>query len=147
MWSPRGMGTGRCAGVPSRDMESRRRSWYLAGAAVIGGLAALAASVGRRRQGTTVPVETAEESQQRRGSPEDRGQVRSYAIDVERLRQAEAFEPAVEYLTYIQSKRGESSHLLFVRHEDLDAIAALEGEQLETFLERLQHLGVVISRN
>lgn len=71
----------------------------------------------------------------------------SYAIDVERLRQTESFEPAVEYLTYIQSRRGESSHLLFVRHEDLDAIAALEGERLETFLERLQHLGVVISKN
>ncbi len=73
--------------------------------------------------------------------------MRSYAIDIERLRQTETFEPAVEYLTYIQSRRGESSHLLFVRHEDLDVIATLEGERLETFLERLQHLGVVISKN
>ncbi|MDQ3932192.1 MAG: hypothetical protein M3252_05080 [Actinomycetota bacterium] len=131
-------------------MESRRRLWYsaLAGAAVVGGLAALAVSAGRRRRRAAVPATVSEGSEQRRrGTPQDRGQVRSYAIDVERLRQTEAFEPAVEYLTYIQSRRGESSHLLFVRHEDLDAIAALEGERLETFLERLQHLGVVISKN
>lgn len=131
-------------------MELGRRSWYfaLAGAAIVGGLAALGVSAGRRRQATLVPAGLVEANQQqRRGTPQDRGQVRSYAIDVERLRQTEAFEPAVEYLTYIQSRRGESSHLLFVRHEDLDAIAALEGERLETFLERLQHLGVVISKN
>ena len=131
-------------------MEPRRRSWYwaLAGAAVAVGLAALAASAGRRRQPAPGPAAAVDSGgQRRRGSPQDRGQVRSYAIDVERLRQTEAFEPAVEYLTYIQSRRGETSHLLFVRHEDLDAIAALEGERVETFLERLQHLGVVISRN
>ncbi|MDP8928747.1 MAG: hypothetical protein M3O70_09275, partial [Actinomycetota bacterium] len=124
-------------------MEFRRRSWYrsLVGAAVVGGLAAVAVSAGRRRQATTAPTGVEGNQQRRRGTPQDRGQVRSYAVDVERLRQTEAFEPAVEYLTYIQSRRGESSHLLFVRHEDLDAIAALEGERLETFLERLQHLG------
>ncbi|MFN2555750.1 MAG: hypothetical protein ABR592_02575 [Nitriliruptorales bacterium] len=132
-------------------MEGSRRSWYraLVGAAIVGGIAALAASARRRRPAApqpSVPVEGARQ-RRRRGSPEDRGRVRSYAIDVERLRQTEAFEPAVEYLTYIQSRRGQSSHLLFVRHEDLDTIAALEGEQVETFLERLQHLGVVISKN
>lgn len=83
----------------------------------------------------------------RSGSPDDRGTTPRLGIDIEGLREVDELEPTVEYLTYIQNKRGSSEHLLFVRHEDLDAIAALEGQELEEFLQRLDHLGVVISSN
>ena len=69
------------------------------------------------------------------------------ALDVERLKADPEFTPAVEYLTYIQVQRGVQEHLLFVRDQDVEAIAALEGQAVPEFVERLQRLGVIISRN
>lgn len=86
----------------------------------------------------------------RRGRPEDRGRVDTIALDLERLRTsgASGLEPVVEYLTYIQSQRGEDAgHLTFVRYDDLDAMADLDGVDTPAFLERLDQLGVVVSNN
>lgn len=128
-----------------------RRRWVIIGAAVVvtaGIAAAVALLIARRRSPGLAPDGIVDSEQRRRtGSPADRGRVPVMGIDVEQLRELEGFDPAVEYLTYIQTRRGTSEHLLFVRNEDLDAIAALEGDDLQTFLERLQHLGVVVSPN
>ena len=110
---------------------------------------------GRRRRPAFAPAGVVDSipdeprpAQGRRGSPEDRGKAPAVGIDVERLKGAGEFEPAVEYLTYIQMQRGKSGeHLLFVRNEDLDAIAALDGADATEFLQRLQQLGVIISNN
>ena len=128
-----------------------RESWVrIAIGAAVAALATVAAVlvIWRRREddlGAEGVVDAGE--RRREGSPQDRGQGGTVAIDVEQLRHNDGFEPAVEYLTYIQSRRGVDEHLLFVRNEDIDAIAALDGEDPDEFLERLQHLGVVISTN
>ena len=129
-----------------------RESWIRI--AIGAGIAAVATLVAfgviwRRREDTLGPegVVDAEDRRRREGSPADRGKGGTVAIDVDQLRHSDGFEPAVEYLTYIQSRRGVDEHLLFVRNEDIDAIAALDGEDPDEFLERLQHLGVVISTN
>lgn len=83
----------------------------------------------------------------RRGTPRDRGRAPSLGLDVERLREASGFEPVVQYLTYIQEQRGAASHLLFVRYDDLDAMASIDGQPTPAFLERLEQLGVVVSNN
>lgn len=83
----------------------------------------------------------------RRGTPDDRGRMPAYALDVERIRSRDGMEPVVQYLTFIQSQRGDDSSLLFVRYEDIDAMAALEGTETGDFLERLDQLGVVVSNN
>lgn len=146
------MGARGASTVYRRGMESRQR-WVVAVAAIAAGLLsgvlAFGLAVGRRRTSVLAPDGVVDSGEERRqGSPDDRGRVQTYGIDIERLRgAADEFEPAVEYLTYIQSRRGDDSHLLFVRHEDLDAIAALEGADPESFLRRLQRLGVVISNN
>ncbi len=133
-------------------MEPRLRPWVALVVAVLA-LTSVAATVvlrlGRRREEDLSPDGVVDSGgRPRRGSPSDRGTGRRYAVDVDRLRQQREHEPAVEYLTYIQSRRGtDHEHLLFVRHEDLDQIAALEGEDPERFLRRLQRLGVVISVN
>lgn len=93
------------------------------------------------------PVDNVSHEDGRAGSSSDRGRKPAFALDIDQLRSKPDFEPAVEYLTFIQSKRGTDSHLLFVRFEDLDAIAALEGDSVPNFLERLDHLGVVVSNN
>lgn len=87
------------------------------------------------------------ETEERRGSPADRGRGEAIGFDVERLRGQEGLEPLVQYLTYIQSERGEHSHLLFVRQDDLAAMAAVEGQDLDGFLDRLDSLGVLVSQN
>lgn len=92
-----------------------------------------------------IPVRVA--SRERSGTPADRGAAPAYGLDLEKLRESADLEPTVEYLTYVQSQRGDSTHLLFVRHNDLDAMAELEGQTVEGFLERLDQLGVVVSRN
>lgn len=132
---------------------------YLRFAAAVGLTAAavgtVAFLVGRRTaartrslEGLTDPAEVDNVSHDdRRGTAADRGRTPAFALDVDQLRSRPEFEPAVEYLTFIQSKRGTDSHLLFVRFEDLDAIAALEGDSVPDFLERLDHLGVVVSNN
>lgn len=132
-------------------MGGRRELWIrvgmLLGATIMG--LTVAWSVLARRRGVALGPDGVVDSlrTQRTGSIADRGKG-GLAIDVERLRSTEGdFEPAVEYLTYIQSRRGVEEHLLFVRQDDIDAIAALEGQETDAFLERLQHLGVVISNN
>lgn len=82
----------------------------------------------------------------RTGSPSDRGVGRTIAMDLERAR-AHHVEPAVEFLTYVQSRRGEGSHLMFVRMDDLDAMAESVDERVDDFLDRLDQLGVVVSHN
>lgn len=89
---------------------------------------------------------TAEE-ERRRGSPADRGKAARIGLDLEGLRSDDGLEPVVQYLTFIQSKRGDSSRMLFVRYDDLDAMAAIEGQEVGSFLSRLDQMGVVISNN
>jgi hypothetical protein len=67
-------------------------------------------------------------------------------MDLERARAAHV-DPVVEFLTYVQQTRGEQSHLLFVRADDLDAMARAADEPLDQFLARLDQLGVVVSPN
>lgn len=133
-------------GVGMGTESWRRVAIATAVAAVATALAGLV--VWRRREDQLGPEGVVDTDERRReGSPDDRGKTGAVAIDVQELRNNDGFEPAVEYLTYIQSRRGTDEHLLFVRNEDLDAIAALEGEDADAFLQRLQHLGVVISTN
>ncbi len=134
-------------------MHPRLRPWLGLAVAVLA-LTSVAATVmvlvGRKRGESLSPDGVVDSSNRSRpGSATDRGTGRRYAINIGRLRDQRGHEPAVEYLTYIQSRRGgdEREHLLFVRHEDLDQIAALEGEDPQRFLQRLQRLGVVISVN
>ncbi|HEX2027310.1 MAG TPA: hypothetical protein VHF25_04860 [Nitriliruptorales bacterium] len=132
-------------------MAGRREVWIrvgmLLGASVVG--LTITWSVLARRRGVAIGPDGVVDSMrtQRIGSIADRGKG-GLAIDIELLRSTEGdVEPVVEYLTYIQSRRGVEEHLLFIRQEDIDAIAALEGQETDAFLERLQHLGVVISNN
>ena len=132
----------------------RGRILIVAVVAAMLAVAAVAFGRGRRRP-ALAPAGVVESSpaqpapsQGRRGTPADRGRAPVVGIDVERLRGEEEFQPAVEYLTYIQMQRGQTGeHLLFVRNEDLDAIAALEGAEAMEFIQRLQQLGVIVSNN
>jgi len=76
-----------------------------------------------------------------------RGRSRAVGLDMVNLRRLGETEPIVQYLTYIQSRRGDDSSLLFIRYDDIDAMAELDGQPTETFLERLDQLGVVVSNN
>ena len=135
-------------------MNNRDRSIIIAFAAAL--LVVLAIVFGRRvRRPALAPAGVVDSSperpapaQGRSGTPADRGKAPVVGIDVDRLRGVDEFEPAVEYLTYTQMQRGETGeHLLFVRNEDLDAIAALEGADAMDFIQRLQQLGVIVSNN
>lgn len=119
----------------------------VAGAAA--GLVALGFFRGRRSAPPPVGPSGVVESSTvpRRGRPEDRGKTAAYALDIDRLRTRGELEPVVQYLTFIQSQRNDEDHMLFVRYEDIDAMAALEGDPVPTFLERLDQLGVVVSNN
>jgi hypothetical protein len=129
-------------------MDRRRLFvWVTVLTGLLAGLAAAALVVIRRRRGGIAPSGVVEADRERAGSPADRGRQPTYGIDVERLRGSGTFEPAVEYLTYIQSQRGVQESLLFIRRDDLEALAALDGGDAEQFLERLQQLGVVVSNN
>ena len=75
-----------------------------------------------------------------------RGQDAAVQLDLDRAL-AGRVEPVVEFLTFVQEQRGDTSHLLFVRYDDLDALAAAEGQQVAEFLSRLDQLGVVVSTN
>ena len=88
-----------------------------------------------------VPVRTS-----RAGRATERGRGGTVTMDLERAR-VQHVEPVVEFLTYVQQRRGDRSHLLFVRTDDLDAMAEASDEPLESFLSRLDQLGVVISHN
>ena len=96
---------------------------------------------------TDLPLPPVAPPRDRLGHPNDRGHAHTYGLDVERLRDENGFEPVVQYLTYIQSQRDDGSHLLFVRYDDLDAMASIDGQPTPTFLERLDQLGVVVSNN
>lgn len=119
--------------------------------AIVGVLAGVA-TVRRARRQTAPELFAADptrtpSARQRRGRAEDRGQAPSVGLDLARLKDTRGFEPVVQYLTYIQAQRGERSHLLFVRYDDLDAMASIDGEPTPSFLERLEQLGVVVSTN
>ncbi|MFT5222919.1 MAG: hypothetical protein ACI867_001229 [Glaciecola sp.] len=88
-------------------------------------------------------------AKRRDSSASARGEVDlAVGLDLARLRTvSEHLEPLVQYLTYIQSRRGQDSSLLFVRYDDIDAMAELDGEPGPELLERLDQLGVVISAN
>lgn len=99
---------------------------------------------------TAGPLPPVAPPRRRRGDRADRGAIGGVAVDVDRLRTAGGggLEPVVQYLTYIQTQRGEDqSHLMFVRYDDLDALAEHEGTGTPAFLERLDQLGVVVSNN
>ena len=83
----------------------------------------------------------------RPGDADDRGRVEAIGVDLSQLRTHGEFSPVVEYLTAIQSMRGDGSSLLFVRGDDLDAMAERDGRPVPEFLERLDQLGVVVSNN
>lgn len=97
--------------------------------------------------GTAPVAEASSSGDERRAGPAARGQATSFGLDLERLKDERGLEPVVQYLTYIQEKRGEVSHLLFVRYDDLDAMASIDGAPTPSFLERLEQLGVVVSTN
>lgn len=82
----------------------------------------------------------------RHGTSTDRGRGGTVRIDVDRAR-AHHVEPVIEFLTYVQRRRGDQGHLLFVRTEDLDAMAEASDESVDDFLSRLDQLGVVVSHN
>ncbi len=78
---------------------------------------------------------------------EDRGNGAPWGLDLGRLRETHGFEPVVQYLTFIQERRGDASHLLFVRDADLNRMAGLTHDGLQGFVERLDRLGVLVSNN
>jgi hypothetical protein len=83
----------------------------------------------------------------RDGDESDRGRRRVIGLDLGRLAESEDLAPAVEYLTAIQTMRGDGGSLLFVRGDDLDAMAEQDGRPVPEFLDRLDQLGVVVSSN
>lgn len=80
------------------------------------------------------------------GRRSDRGSGGTVKMDLDRAR-AHQVEPVVEFLTYVQQRRGDRAHLLFVRTDDLDAMAEAADEPVDDFLARLDQLGVVVSHN
>lgn len=82
----------------------------------------------------------------RGGDRSQRGRGGTVTMDLDRAR-SHHVEPVVEFLTYVQTRRGDESHLLFVRNADLDAMAAAADEPVDRFLDRLDQLGVVVSTN
>lgn len=78
---------------------------------------------------------------------EDRSRTAAIRVDLSQLRDHGEFTPVVEYLTAIQTLRGDGSSLMFVRGDDLDRMAEREGRPVPEFLERLDQLGVVVSSN
>lgn len=82
----------------------------------------------------------------RPGTALDRG-VRPM-VGLDKIRAAEHdLAPVVQFLTFIQDRRQDPSHMLFVRMDDIDALAADSGEEATAFLSRLDQLGVVVSDN
>lgn len=136
-------------------VDTRRWLRAAAGAIALVGLVALGLRVrrmlmARRREPDLFvegPLPPVAPPRERTGLREDRGHVKAYGLDLERLRGQAELRSVVQYLTYVQSRRGDRSHLLFVRFDDLDAMATLEGQPVQEFLERLDQLGVVVSNN
>lgn len=113
-----------------------------AGAAVIGAVWAL-----MQRRNRETPLERRAQPDPEAlaaSSPPDRA-----GLDMGKLQELEMtpYKPLVQYLTAIQVQRGENETLLFVRQRDLDALAALAGEEKEEFMENFRRLGVLLSMN
>lgn len=83
----------------------------------------------------------------RSGEPDSRGVTPVIGVNLPNLAAHSEFAPAVEYLTAIQSMRGEGDSLLFVRGADIDALAEQDGRPVPEFLDRLDQLGIVVSSN
>lgn len=83
----------------------------------------------------------------RAGDAADRGRRRVIGLDIEGLAGVGDLAPVVEYLTAIQTMRGDGGSLLFVRAADIDAMAEQDGRPVPEFLDRLDQLGVVVSSN
>ncbi len=83
----------------------------------------------------------------RGGDRADRGRRRVIGLDLDGLAGREGFAPVVEYLTAIQTMRDDGGSLLFVRDDDIDAMAERDGRPVPEFLDRLDQLGVVVSSN
>ncbi len=84
---------------------------------------------------------------ERVGDAGERGRRDAIGVDLTGLVQRDDFRPVVEYLTAIQTMRGDGGSLLFVRGDDLDAMAEQDGSPVPEFLDRLDQLGVVVSSN
>lgn len=128
----------------------RKLGWVALIVGIAGGIAAIRSKVGSPVSG--VPNRPPD----RRSDPDPQalealssGEVERVALNVEQLKQMnpEAYEPLVEYLTYIQIQRGENQSLVFVRQRDLDELAEMVGEPREEFVEKFEQLGVLLSMN
>lgn len=77
------------------------------------------------------------------------GGTRRVGLDLEQIQQLnpDAYQPLVEYLTYIQVQRGDNSTLVFVRDRDIETIAEMLNQTKEEFMERFEKLGVMLSMN
>jgi hypothetical protein len=92
---------------------------------------------------------------ERRSSPDPvalerltKGEAARLGMDIEKLKEMGAsFQPLIEYLTYIQVQRGDQESLVFVRNDDVDALASLAESEPGAFVEELRKLGVVLSMN
>lgn len=125
---------------------------------LIGGVVALAVVLARRRVPGQPPTSLLpiRKPSERRSEPDRealealaQGDVERVGVNLERLREigTGSFEPLIEYLTYIQVKRGDTESLVFVRRRDLDAMAAMAATDKDQFVEEFQKLGVLLSMN
>ncbi len=129
----------------------RKLGWIALIAGVAGGVAAIRSKV---RSPISAPKST--RPPDRRSDPDPQaleamtsGEVERVALNVEQLKEMnpEAYEPLVEYLTYIQIQRGENQSLVFVRQRDIDELAKMANEPREEFVEKFEQLGVLLSMN
>ena len=84
--------------------------------------------------------------ERRSGTIADRGRANLVGLDKVRADEA-GLQPVVQFLTFLQDRRGDPSHLLFVREADIHDLARASGEDANAFLGRLDQLGVVVSAN
>lgn len=82
----------------------------------------------------------------RPGTALDRGARPMVGLDKIRAEQHD-LTPVVQFLTFIQDRRQDPSHMLFVRMDDIDVLASESGEEATSFLSRLDQLGVIVSAN
>ncbi len=129
----------------------RKLGWIALIVGVAGGAAAIRSKM---RSPTSTPIST--RPPDRRSDPDPQalealtsGEVERVALNVEQLKEMnpEAYEPLVEYLTYIQIQRGENQSLVFVRQRDIDELAKMANEPREEFVEKFEQLGVLLSMN
>jgi hypothetical protein len=128
----------------------RKLGWLLLALAAIG----VAVSVKTRRSAQSGETIMFPKPVDRRAEPDPEAldamtSGRKIALDVEQLKlmNPEAYEPLVEYLTYIQVQRGEKQSLVFVRERDIDELAKMADETKDKFMEKFEQLGVLLSMN